>query len=119
MAEDKRILRLPRSSEIPSIGLYLDQTVKYINRVFEPISCVEVTPSMVSNYVKKKYIEKPVKKLYDRDQIRKLIFIVLAKLVLSMDHIGILLDKGRGMPVDDKAYDEFCSKIERELDSVF
>ena len=111
MAEDKRILRLPRSSEIPSIGLYLDQTVKYINRVFEPISCVEVTPSMVSNYVKKKYIEKPVKKLYDRDQIRKLIFIVLAKLVLSMDHIGILLDKGRGMPVDDMAYDEFCNKI--------
>ena len=53
MAEDKRILRLPRSSEIPSIGLYLDQTVKYINRVFEPISCVEVTPSMVSNYVKR------------------------------------------------------------------
>ena len=44
---------------------------------------------------------------------------MLAKLVLSMDHIGILLDKGRGMPVDDKAYDEFCNKIERELDSVF
>ena len=41
--------RLPRYHEIPDVGLYLDQTVKYINRYLEPLGCMELTASMVSN----------------------------------------------------------------------
>ena len=118
MAANISNFRMPRSSEVPTIGLYLDQTTKYINEVLKPLGCVEITPSMVSNYVKKRYITKPVKKLYNRDQIMCLMFIALAKLVLNMDNIDLFL-KAHPDPVDDKGYDVFCDKFESMLRYVF
>ena len=44
---------LPRYAELPQVGLYLDQTVQYVNGCFRTFCGVELTPSMVSNYVKK------------------------------------------------------------------
>ena len=44
--------QLPTYREIPEVGLYLDQTVKYINTAYEVLPNVEITSSMVSNYVK-------------------------------------------------------------------
>ena len=45
--------RMPRYREIPDVGLYLDQTVKYMNRYLAPLGCMEITTSMVSNYVRR------------------------------------------------------------------
>ena len=61
--------RLPRYREIPNVGLYLDQVVKYINENLEPLH-LSITPSMLSNYVKKGYIASPIKKQYYAEQIR-------------------------------------------------
>ncbi len=118
MQADIKNFRMPRSAEVASIGLYLDQTTKYINEVFRPLGCVEVTPSMISNYVKKKYIGKPIKKLYSREQIICLMFIALAKLVLSMDNIDMFL-KTDPFPMDGDEYDSFCDSFENILGSVF
>ena len=52
-----RDYRMPRYKEIPNVGLYLEQTVKYINECLAPIE-ISITPSMLSNYVKKGYIDK-------------------------------------------------------------
>ena len=49
MAASIELFRMPRYREIPDVGLYLDQTVKYINRFLAPLGCEEITPSMVSN----------------------------------------------------------------------
>ena len=70
---------LPRYREIPNVGLYLDQTVKYINPFLAPLGFPEITASMISNYVKKGYIASPVRKQYNADQIACLFFIALAK----------------------------------------
>ena len=43
---------LPKYNEIPDVGLYLDQVVKYINSFFESYEDLVVTPSMLTNYVK-------------------------------------------------------------------
>ena len=67
--------RLPRYREIPDVGLYLDQTVKYINPFLAPLGFPEITASMISNYVKKGYIASPVRKQYNADQIACLFFI--------------------------------------------
>jgi len=40
--------RLPRYREIPNVGLYLDQTVKYINPFLAPLGFPEVTPGLVA-----------------------------------------------------------------------
>ena len=55
-----RDYRMPRYKEIPNVGLYLEQTVKYINECLAPIE-ISITPSMLSNYVKKGYIDRPKK----------------------------------------------------------
>ena len=81
---------LPKYEEIPNVGLYLDQTAKYINEYLTLFPDLEMTPSMISNYVKKGMIPRSVKKLYYRDQIAYLIFIAVTKTVLSMDNILIL-----------------------------
>ena len=41
--------RMPRYRELPDMGLYLEQTVKYINNVLQPLGGTELTGSMVSN----------------------------------------------------------------------
>ena len=111
--------RIPRYREIPDVGLYLDQTVKYVNRYLAPLGCMEITSSMVSNYVKKGYISNPVHKQYDADQIAYLFFISIAKSVLSMDNIARLFDMQRKMYTSEVAYDFFCEEIENMLQYTF
>lgn len=111
--------RMPRYREIPDVGLYLDQTVKYVNRYLAPLGCMEITSSMVSNYVKKGYISNPVHKQYDADQIAYLFFISIAKSVLSMDNIARLFDMQKQMYTAEIAYDFFCEEIENMLQYIF
>ena len=118
MKADIEHFRMPRYREIPGIGLYLDQTIKYLNVVLTPLGCVECTPSMVSNYVKKGYIDKPVKKLYNEQQIAYLLMILIAKLVLSMDNIEILLHRYGDADFAD-IYNRFCDIFEENLQRVF
>ena len=111
--------RLPRYREIPDVGLYLDQTVKYINRYLEPLGCMEITSSMVSNYVKKGYISNPVRKQYDADQIAYLFFITVAKSVLSMENIARLFEMQKSAYTAEVAYDFFCMELENMLQYTF
>ena len=111
--------RLPRHKEIPAVGLYLDQTVKYINSFLQPLGCMEITSSMVSNYVKQGLVNKPVGKLYYEDQIAHLIFITIAKSVLSMEHIALLFKYQQRVYTDQVAYDYFCSELENMLFFIF
>lgn len=111
--------RLPRYKEIPEVGLYLDQTAKYINGFLAPLGCMEITTSMISNYVKQGLINKPVGKQYYVDQIAHLIFITVAKSVLSMENIALLFEMQRKVYTDQVAYDYFCSELENMLYFIF
>ena len=111
--------RLPRYREIPNVGLYLDQTVKYINPFLSPLGFAEVTPSMISNYVKKGYITNPVRKQYNADQIASLFFIAIAKNVVSMENIGRLFEMQEHSYARDVAYDYFCAELENMLHYTF
>ena len=93
MAGSIRGFRLPRYAEIPSVGLYLEQTIKYINSFLAPLGCLELTGSMISNYVKKGLIPAPVKKQYFPEQIGYLFFVALAKNLTSMENIDLLMAK--------------------------
>ncbi len=79
---------LPEYREIPDVGLYLDQVVKYINGFLDDYPQMKVTGTMLSNYVKMKLIPPAVKKAYSRDQICMLFIIVLAKRALSIEQAG-------------------------------
>ena len=81
---------LPRYNDLPSVGLYLDQTVQFVNGYFRSFCGVELTPSMVSNYVKKGVVDHPIRKKYTRDQIASLMYIAVSKTVLSIENIDTL-----------------------------
>ena len=52
--ENAAYFKLPTFEEIPDVGLYLEQTATFINKYLEPLLGSELTPSMISNYVKEK-----------------------------------------------------------------
>lgn len=119
MTASIRDFHMPRYQEIPDVGLYLDQTVKYINRSVAPLGYGEITSSMVSNYVKKGYIPNPVKKQYDTEQIARLLFITIVKNSITMENIGRLFILQRNRYSPDIAYNYFCDELENVLMLTF
>ncbi len=107
--------RLPTYREIPSVGLYLDQTSKYINEALSELPECTITNSMISNYVKKKLIDNPVKKQYGRDQIAYLIFIAVTKSALSLDDVQGLFRLQKQRCSCEEAYSYFCERFDRLL----
>lgn len=119
LTDSVRDFRLPRYQEIPGVGLYLDQTVKYICEYLAPLQENAVTGSMVSNYVKKDLVESPAKKRYSQEQIAYLIFITLAKNVLSLDNLSMFIRLQKLTYPAQQAYDYFCEEFENILGYVF
>ena len=117
--EEIKKIHLPRYYEIPDVGLFLEQSVRLINQYLEPLGGIEITPSMVSNYVKNKLIAPPVKKQYHRDQIGYLMFVSIAKTVLSLDDIRNIFSLQQEHFTPEIAYDYFCDEFENILQYVF
>ncbi len=118
--------RMPAYREIPDVGLYLEQAQKFAAEYFKTLETISITTSMISNYVKKGLIKNPVKKQYNREQIAYILFIAVAKSVISLEEVQLLLDiqKARAerdsTPVDcEKAYLYFCTEFESALQYVF
>ena len=119
LAKKIKNFHMPRYAELPDGGLYLEQTAQYINGILEPLGCMEITTSMISNYVKKGIIAPPVKKLYHAEQIAYLFYIAIAKNVLSMEHILQLRKMQEQTYTAIVAYDYLCAEFENVLYHVF
>ncbi len=111
--------RMPRYQEIPNVGLYLEQATKFISEALAPLGDTPMTSSMISNYVKKGLVSNPVKKQYDRDQIIYLMFIAMAKNVMSLDDLCHFISLQKRTYTVQKAYDYFCLELENMLQYVF
>lgn len=119
VGEFVRDFRLPRYSEIPNVGLYLEQTTKYVNGYLAPLHCGEITPSMLSNYVKKGIIPNPIKKQYFAEHIAYLFFVAIAKQVVSMEAIGGLVEMQHRSYTLPVAYNYLCEETENMVQHVF
>ena len=111
--------RLPRYNEIPNVGLYLEQTAKFISEYYAPLGDHGLTTSMISNYVKKGLVDNPVKKQYNREQIAYLLFIALAKNVLSLDALTNFIQIQKQTYPLEIAYNYFCDQLEEILRYTF
>ena len=119
MLESIRVFSLPRYEEIPNVGLYLEQTSKYISEYTAQLGDFSLTGSMISNYVKKGLVANPVKKQYSREQIAYLIFIAVGKSVLSMEDIRLLFQLQKESYTPQQAYDYFRMELENVLFYIF
>ncbi len=115
LADFMRGFHLPRYAELPNGGLYLKQTEQYINQVLAPLGSIEITSSMIRNYVKQGLVENPVQKLYYADQIGYLICIALLKHAAPLECIQQMLCRQRKLYSKQVAYDYFCMEMENVL----
>lgn len=111
--------KLPKYNEIPNVGLYLEQTAKYISECLSPLGENVITGSMISNYVKKGLISNPVKKQYSREQIAYLLFIAMAKTVLSIEDIKLMIEIQKKTYEPVVAYNYLVAEMENVLHYVF
>ena len=113
-----------RWENLPDLPLYMDQVVTYLERQLELFQSVQseklVTASMINNYVKQRFVPKPEKKRYQREQIACLIVYVLLKQVLPLTDIqkGIYLQLALCDRNFQEAYDIFCRQVEGSLSCV-
>lgn len=119
MADSIRNFRLPRYQELPNMGLYLEQVIKYVNSFLAPQGGMELTASMVSNYVKKGVIPSPVKKQYYAEHIAYLFFVYVAKQLVTIEDISLLMKMQRSSYTLPVAYDYFCEELENMIFFLF
>ena len=109
----------PKWEEIPSINLYLDQVLLYVNQICPPASPDKekgLTASMVNNYVKHGYISKPEKKKYQRKQIARLIAITILKSVFSIQEIAQTLNTLQTETNSEELYNAFVNYMNEDID---
>ena len=109
----------PKWEEIPSINLYLDQVLLYVNQICTPASPDKekgLTASMVNNYVKHGYISKPEKKKYQRKQIARLIAITTLKSVFSIQEIAQTLNTLHTDTNSEELYNAFVDYMNEDID---
>lgn len=100
----------PRWDELPDLDLYLDQVLLYVNNVCKPAFTASdkgLTASMINNYVKHAYLDKPLKKKYNRQQVARLIAITSLKTVFSIQDIAATLDMLNAQTQSEKLYNDF------------
>lgn len=117
-----RTLHLPRYAELPSIELYMDQVLTYVDdqlRLLFPAGEKLLTSSMVNNYVKQRLIPTPRHKRYGREHVALLIFICLMKRAVSIADIQRLFAVQEATHSIERAYDFFCTAAEESLRALF
>lgn len=115
LADSIRDFHLPRYAELPDDGLYLKQAETYINRILAPLGMVDITTSMIRNYVKQDLVENSVQKLYRREQIGYLICITILKHAAPLECIQRMFARQRALYTSQVAYDYFCEELENVL----
>lgn len=84
----KEPLRLPKIEEIPDLGLYMDQVITFMDKLYPKKS---LTKTMINNYTKDKILYPSHKKKYSREHLMLLSLIQILKKTLSLPEIKILL----------------------------
>lgn len=123
--EHKEILKFhcPRYEELPTIPLYKDQVIAYIEEVLGPLNLNRdeklLTPTMLNNYVKQRVVRPPVGRRYTENHLAYLIVVCLFKQVYSLTEICQMITVQTNLYPIQQAYDFFCVELEQALQYVF
>lgn len=114
---------IPRWHELPSIDLYMDQVIAFIDgslgSFFSSVGTAPLTKSMVNNYVKAKIVDAPVNKKYPRLSVAMIIVVYILKCCYSTEEIGKLIKLGISLEAPELTYNRFCEAMENAVSRVF
>ncbi len=103
-------------SNFPDINLYKDQVVAYLKRQLIHLESEgQLTPAMISNYVKDKLLPKADGKKYGKKHLAVLTEISLLKQVLTVRDMGVLLQEGAQENNPEMFYNNFASILDKAL----
>lgn len=88
-------INLPSWDSLPNEGIYKEELLRLLREILRPLHVVEknlISSSMVNNYVKLGYIDKPEKKKYYRSSIAQLVVISIFKQVISIEDLAKGID---------------------------
>ena len=104
-------------SELPTIDLYLDQVLLYVNQL-DSSSIVDddkgLTAAMINNYVKNGHLDKPIKKKYSRRQLARLIVITCLKNVFAIQEVSKTISSLTKDGDSETMYDNFVMCMNEE-----
>ncbi len=107
----------PKWSELPTIDLYLDQVLLYVNQL-DSSSIVDdekgLTAAMINNYVKNGHLDKPIKKKYSRRQLARLIVITCLKNVFAIQEVSKTISSLTKDGDSEVMYDNFVMCMNEE-----
>lgn len=103
------MIQLPTWEQLPTLELYLDQVLLYVNQEVEPFQQQDkpLTAAMINNYVKHGYLSKPNKKKYGRKQVARLIVLACCKAVFPISEIAQLIELHYQQGDSAQLYDTF------------
>lgn len=104
----------------PSIDLYMDQVVTYLERLLSIFGDVDdtskvITSSMVNNYVKEGYLKRPVNKKYDKVHLVTLYIMSMLKPILPIP----LIAKSLSSFQNEQKYQVFFEELTKIQDDAF
>jgi hypothetical protein len=107
-------------SSFPSIDLYMDQVITYLERLLNIFADVDdtskfITSSMVNNYVKEGYLKRPVNKKYDKVHLVTLYIMSMLKPILPIPLIAGSLGKIK----NEQDYKNFFDELTELQDEAF
>ncbi len=113
-------MKIVKWEELPSLELYMDQVIIYVNEQLEDHSIGDnkVTSAMVNNYVKAKLMPKPVKKKYGKVHLAYIIAISVLKQIIPINEIGNVVQFGEDQLGAKQAYNLFIEQINYESNHV-
>ncbi|MEG0563260.1 DUF1836 domain-containing protein [Anaerorhabdus sp.] len=109
-------LHLPRWNELPSLNLYMDQVVDYLQQILGVVMIAGqdsyITKTMINNYVNQGIIEAPQNKRYSNKHLAYLVVICIMKQVFSLQEISVLFKYQITHYPDEQAYNFFILEFE-------
>lgn len=121
--DDMLQVQLARWQELPDFGLYSDQVIAILEKQLAFLDRSDgelpLTPTMINNYVKQGFIDRPVKRKYYRVHIAKLLVISLLKQVLSLTEVRKGMELQVALHGPEEAYDSFCASLENAFQTIY
>lgn len=103
--QDLMTFKSTSSDRIPTIPLYMDQVLSYLDQVLSPLKRkndeTTLTKTMINNYVKSNVIPAPKKKKYDHNHLMGLTMIYRLKATMSMKDIETLYQSQGSEPLSN------------------
>jgi len=113
----------PRFNELPTIPLYKDQVISYVEEVLKPLNLNPneklLTPTMLNNYVKQRVVTPPIGRRYTEKHLAYLIVVCLFKQVYSLTEICEMIRIQMDLYSTEQSYNYFCVELEKALQFVF